>query len=142
MVFQSYALFPHLTVFENVAFGLRSAKLLKDQVTTAVRKVLDLVQLQHLQDRYPRQLSGGQQQRVALARAVVLDPQVLLLDEAALEPRWRSCARRCASRSSHCSAASALQLFSLRMTRRKALSISDRVAVMDHGRLVQVGTPA
>jgi len=110
MVFQSYALFPHLTVFENVAFGLRLRKLLKDQVTTAVRKVLDLVQLQHLQDRYPRQLSGGQQQRVALARASCLIRRCSC-SMSRSRTSMRSCARRCASRSSHCSAASALQLF-------------------------------
>jgi len=140
MVFQSYALFPHLTVFENVAFGLRLRKLLKDQVTTAVRKVLDLVQLQHLQDRYPRQLSGGQQQRVALARAVVLDPQVLLLDEplSNLDAKLRQ-----EMRVEIVTLQRRIGITTIFVThdQEEALSISDRVAVMDHGRLVQVGTP-
>ena len=81
MVFQSYALFPHLNVAENVAFGLRMRRVPRSERATAVAEALELVKLGALADRYPRQLSGGQQQRVALARAMVIKPAVLLLDE-------------------------------------------------------------
>jgi len=81
LVFQNYALFPHLTIFENVAFGLRRRKLPEGEITTRVREALELVRLGHLEDRYPKQMSGGQQQRVAIARAIVTNPDVLLADE-------------------------------------------------------------
>ena len=81
MVFQSYAIFPHLTVFENIAYGLNVQKLPKEQITERVNKALDLVHLEGYGHRAPNQLSGGQQQRVALARALVMEPKVLLMDE-------------------------------------------------------------
>ncbi|UIY28945.1 ATP-binding cassette domain-containing protein [Neorhizobium galegae] len=81
MVFQNYALFPHMTVEKNLAFGLEMRKLPKDEIRTRIAKVLDMVQLAGYSERYPRQLSGGQQQRVALARALVIEPKILLLDE-------------------------------------------------------------
>src|SRR5262249_26372577 len=81
VVFQNYALFPHLTVFDNVAFGLKMRNVKRAQVVGRVDHALDLVQLKGLDRRYPRELSGGQQQRVALARALVIEPAVLLLDE-------------------------------------------------------------
>lgn len=81
MVFQSYAIFPHLTVFENIAYGLNVQKLPKDVITKRVDKVLDLVHLEGYGHRAPNQLSGGQQQRVALARALIMEPKVLLMDE-------------------------------------------------------------
>ena len=81
MVFQNYALFPHMTVAENIAFGLRMRKLKRAEIAERVSKVLDLVRLSGVEGRLPRQLSGGQQQRVALARAIVIEPKVLLLDE-------------------------------------------------------------
>ena len=81
MVFQGYALFPHMTVFGNVAFGLEMRKVGKAETETRVRRALELVRLGSLAERYPRQLSGGQQQRVALARALVVEPEVFLLDE-------------------------------------------------------------
>jgi ABC-type Fe3+/spermidine/putrescine transport system ATPase subunit len=81
VVFQSYALFPHLSVFDNVAFGLRMRKVPKPEIITRVRRALDIVQLGALEDRGIRQMSGGQQQRVALARALVIEPTLLLLDE-------------------------------------------------------------
>ncbi len=81
MVFQNYALFPHMSVAQNVAFGLKMRKLRRDEIAKRVRETLDLVKLDGFADRYPKQLSGGQQQRVALARALVIHPTVLLLDE-------------------------------------------------------------
>ncbi|MCH1978264.1 ABC transporter ATP-binding protein [Lawsonibacter sp. OA9] len=81
MVFQSYALFPHLTIFENVAYGLKVKKLPREEILTRTRDVMELMQLTTMENRFPNQLSGGQQQRVALARAVVIEPSVLLFDE-------------------------------------------------------------
>src|SRR6185437_3541709 len=140
-VFQSYALFPHLRVFDNVAFGLRRAHVPRSEVQRRVGEALDLVQLSDLAARKPGQLSGGQQQRVALARALVLRPAVLLLDEplGALDAKIRKQLR--------------LELKTLQEEvgitfvfvthdQEEALSMSDRVAVMSDGRIEQVGTPA
>jgi spermidine/putrescine transport system ATP-binding protein len=139
-VFQSYALFPHLTVAGNIRFGLERKKKPKDQMSKLVEEALDLVQLNEMGDRYPRQLSGGQQQRVALARALVLRPEVLLLDEplGALDLKLRK--------------AMQIELKSLQEKigitfiyvthdQEEALTMSDRIAVMASGRLAQVGTP-
>lgn len=140
MVFQSYALFPHMTVFENVAFGLRSKRLPENEINTRVQEALDMVKLGKFAQRKPTQLSGGQQQRVAIARAVVNRPIVLLLDEplSALDYNLRK----------------EMQI-ELKMLQRKlgitfifvthdqeeALSMSDRVAVMNAGVIEQIGTP-
>jgi spermidine/putrescine transport system ATP-binding protein len=139
-VFQSYALFPHLTVAGNIRFGLERKKTPKDKMAHLVEDALDLVQLKQMGDRYPHQLSGGQQQRVALARALVLRPEVLLLDEplGALDLKLRK--------------AMQLELKSLQERigitfiyvthdQEEALTMSDRIAVMEQGRLAQVGTP-
>jgi spermidine/putrescine transport system ATP-binding protein len=140
-VFQNYALFPHLNVFDNIAFGLRRRKVAKDKVTRRVNEAIELVELSGLAARRPQQLSGGQQQRVALARALVLRPALLLLDEplGALDAKIRKQLR--------------LELKALQEEvgitfvfvthdQEEALSMSDRVAVMSKGRIEQVGTPA
>lgn len=140
IVFQSYALFPHMTVRENVSFGLEMRKMDVLERTDRVNRILAMVQLADYADRYPRDLSGGQRQRVALARAIVIEPPVLLLDEplSNLDAKLRE----------------AMQ-FELRRIQRKlgtttlmvthdqaeALSISDRVVVMDNGRIQQIDTP-
>jgi sulfate/thiosulfate transport system ATP-binding protein len=143
-VFQHYALFRHLTVFENVAFGLRvrprRSRPSEHVIRGRVRELLDLVQLEPFADRYPAQLSGGQRQRIALARALAVEPKVLLLDEpfGALDATVRRELRRWLRRLHD-----ELHVTSLFVThdQDEALELSDRVAIMNHGRLEQVGTP-
>ena len=140
MVFQSYALFPHLDVAENVAFGLRMRRLPRAERGAAVKEALELVKLDALADRYPRQLSGGQQQRVALARAIVVKPAVLLLDEPLgaldkmlreeMQVELRDLQQR-------------LGITAVFVThdQEEALTLSDRVAVMRGGVIEQIGAP-
>ena len=140
MVFQNYALFPHKTVFENIAYGLRVRKIPESEIVSRVRQVSKLVGLEGLESRFPSQLSGGQQQRVALARAIVVEPQVLLLDE----PLSNLDAKlRVATRAELTKLQKRLTITSIYVThdQEEALSISDRIAVMDKGRIVQVGVP-
>lgn len=140
MVFQDYALFPHLNVFENVAFGLKIKKVSKEEVKQRVFQALDVVQLKGFEARRPGQLSGGQKQRVALARALVNQPAVLLLDEplGALDLKLRR--------------AMQLELKALQQKvgitfvyvthdQEEALTMSDRIAVMNEGNILQVDTP-
>ena len=139
-VFQSYALFPHLSIFENVAFGLRSRKFPQNEVQARVGRRLEMLGLEEMASRYPHQLSGGQQQRVALARALVNEPEVLLLDEpmSALDARLRA----------------QVQVELRRLQRKlgqtfilvthdqaEALVVSDRIAVMSEGKIIQFGSP-
>lgn len=140
MVFQTWALFPHLTVAENVAFGLKMRKLAANDISEKVAEALEMVQLGHLADRKPSQLSGGQQQRVALARAIVINPSLLLLDEplSALDRKIRMTLRvelRQLQQS--------LGLTGIYVTHDhgEALALGDRVAVMDSGRIVEINTP-
>ena len=142
MVFQQYALFPHLSVAENVAFGLRYKRdLPRTAYTVRVKEALALVRLAGLEKRYPHQLSGGQRQRVALARALVLEPQVLLLDEplAALDPQLRE---EVQIEIKHLQRTLGITFLFVTHDREEALGMSDRVAVMRQGRIEQVGTPA
>lgn len=140
LVFQSYALFPHLTVFQNVAFGLRMRRIPKKEVHARVANALKMVGLEDFSDRRPAQLSGGQQQRVALARATVIEPQVLLLDEplSNLDARLRVDMRQEIRRTQQ-----QLGITTLYVTHDQveAMSISDRVVVMNQGKIEQIGTP-
>ncbi|MEO8499582.1 MAG: ABC transporter ATP-binding protein [Vicinamibacteria bacterium] len=139
-VFQSYALWPHMNVFENVAYGLRLRKVEGNELERRVRAMLETVGLTTFHDRSPGALSGGQQQRVALARALVLEPDVLLLDEplANLDARLRVEMRQEIRRLQK-----ELQITTIFVThdQEEALELSDRVAVMSHGRVEQVGSP-
>jgi len=141
MVFQSYALFPNMTVAGNIGFGLRIRKRPADQIKKRVGELLELINLSGRGDRYPWQLSGGQQQRVALARALAIEPQVLLLDEplSALDAKIRVQLReqiRAIQRQ--------LGITTIYVThdQEEALSLSDRIVVMSEGRIEQIGTPA
>jgi putative spermidine/putrescine transport system ATP-binding protein len=141
MVFQSYALFPHLSVAENVAFGLRMRGISRRAAAGEVARALALVQLQGLGERKPRELSGGQQQRVALARALIVEPRLLLLDEplSNLDAKLREVMRDEIRRIQQ-----ALGITAVFVTHDQieALTISDRIAVMRAGEVAQVGTPA
>ncbi len=140
MVFQSYAIFPHLTVFENIAYGLKVQRLAKSVISERVERVLGLVELQGFGSRTPDQLSGGQQQRVALARALVMEPKVLLMDEplsnldAKLREQMRSEIRRIQQQ---------IDITSVYVTHDQveAMTMSDRIVVMNEGRIEQVGPP-
>jgi sulfate transport system ATP-binding protein len=143
-VFQHYALFRHMTVFENVAFGLRvqPRAVRKDEaaIRARVKELLDLVQLDWLADRYPRQLSGGQRQRIALARALAIAPRILLLDEpfGALDAKVRKELRKWLRSLHH-----EINVTSIFVThdQEEALEVANRVVVMDKGRIEQVGAP-
>ncbi|PAQ03145.1 ABC transporter ATP-binding protein [Mesorhizobium mediterraneum] len=141
MVFQNYALFPHMTVDQNLAFGLEMRKIAKPEMRSRIAKVLDMVQLGGYSERFPNQLSGGQQQRVALARALVIEPKILLLDEplANLDAKLRE----------------EMRVFIRDLQRRvgittvyvthdqaEAMTMSDRVVVMFGGRIAQIGAPS
>lgn len=140
MVFQNYALWPHLTVWKNVAFGLEERRVPKAEISSRVEEALDMVGLGHLSGRRPSQLSGGQQQRVALARTIVVRPRLLLLDEplsnldANLRVQMRTDIRKLQRK---------LKLTTIFVThdQEEANTISDRMAVLDKGVIQQVGTP-
>jgi putative spermidine/putrescine transport system ATP-binding protein len=140
MVFQSYALFPHLTVHDNVGFGLRMRQVGKTERRPRVDRALEMVGLAAHGDRYPSQLSGGQQQRVALARALVIEPAILLLDEplsnldANLRSELRNEIRQLQKQ---------FNILTILVThdQQEALAVSDRIAVMSEGRIVDLGTP-
>lgn len=139
-IFQNFALFPHMTVFDNVAFGLKMKKVDKDEIQKRVTKVIKLVELDGLEDRYPSQLSGGQQQRVAIARGIIMNPKVLLLDEslASLDLKLKR----------------AMQIELKKIQRKlgitfiyvthdqdEALTMSDRIIIIEKGKIEQAGTP-
>ncbi len=140
MVFQNYALFPHMTVFENIAYGLKAAGKSRDVIRNDVAVACQAVNLMGLEDRYPGELSGGQQQRAALARALVMKSRIILFDEplSHLDEKLRSQTRREIKRLQKM-----LNLTVLYVThdQAEALSLSDRIAVMNKGRILQTGTP-
>jgi len=140
MVFQNYALFPHRTVAENVAFGLRMRGMEKPAIAAKVKAALAMVELSGLEDRRPAQLSGGQQQRVALARAIVIEPRVLLCDEplGALDKKLR---QQMQFELKQLQKTLGLTLVFVTHDQEEALAMSDRIAVMNGGRVEQVGTP-
>jgi len=140
MVFQNYALFPHMTVFENIAYGLKVKKLPGKEIEKRVMNALTVVQLEGLENRKPNQLSGGQQQRVALARCIVIEPRVILLDEplsnldANLRVMMREEIRKIQK---------SLGLTTIFVThdQEEAMSMADRIVVMNQGKIEQIGTP-
>ena len=141
MVFQNYAIFPHLSVEENVAYGLKARGVPRAEIRKRVADALELVQISHLAERKPNELSGGQQQRVALARAFVIEPSVLLMDEplsnldAKLRVQMRTVIKKLQRR---------LGITTIYVThdQEEALAISDRIAVMKDGKIMQIGTPS
>ncbi|WP_201615460.1 spermidine/putrescine ABC transporter ATP-binding protein PotA [Psychrobacter urativorans] len=139
-VFQQYALFPHMTVAQNVAYGLKLKKVPKDEIQTRVRDMLALVQLGHLANRRPQDLSGGQQQRVAIARAVINRPKLLLLDEplSALDYKLRL---QMQSELKRLQRELGITFVFVTHDQEEALSMSDRIAVMKDGKFQQIGTP-
>jgi spermidine/putrescine ABC transporter ATP-binding subunit len=140
LVFQNYALFPHLTVFDNVAFGLRLRRVSKEEIADRVDRILQLVDLAGMTTRFPAQLSGGQQQRVAMARSLVLEPRILMFDEPLsnldfklrlqMREELRNLQRRLGKTSIY-----------VTHDQTEALALSDRIAVLSHGRIEQIGTP-
>lgn len=139
-VFQHYALFPHLTVAENIAFGLEMEKIPRRQIRTQVAEVLEMVKLAGYEKRYPRQLSGGQQQRVALARSLVKKPKVLLLDEplGALDLKLR---KQMQLELKHMQQQIGITFIYVTHDQEEALTMSNRIGVMNKGKILQVGTP-
>ncbi|MBQ9630295.1 MAG: ABC transporter ATP-binding protein [Treponema sp.] len=141
MVFQNYAVFPHMNVFDNVAFGLKNRKLPKDEIKKKVEDILKIVKIDHLKDRMPAKLSGGQQQRVALARAIVIEPQVLLMDEplsnldAKLRVEMRNAIKNIQKD---------IGITTVYVThdQEEALAVSDRIAVMNNGVIQQIDIPS
>lgn len=140
LVFQSYALFPHMTVFDNVAYGLKRRRVSKDEIERKVNKILSVTRLDGLGGRYPGELSGGQQQRVALARSLVIEPDLLLLDEplSNLDAKLRN-DMRIEIRMLH----ERLGLTTIFVThdQQEAFSVSDDIVLLNHGRVEQRGTP-
>ncbi len=138
MVFQSYALFPHLTIFENIAYGLKIKKLSRDVIRNDVAMACQMVNLVGLEDRYPGELSGGQQQRVALARAIVLKPEIILFDEplSNLDAKLRIQTRNEIKRVQQLLGITALYVTH---DQSEALSMSDRIVIMNRGKLCRSG---
>jgi putative spermidine/putrescine transport system ATP-binding protein/spermidine/putrescine transport system ATP-binding protein len=140
MIFQNYALFPHKTIFDNVAFGLKYRDVSKDEIKKKVTRALEMVRLPGVENRMPSQLSGGQQQRIAMARAIVIEPDVLLMDEplSALDENLREEMRREVDNLQRM-----LGVTTIFVThdQREALSMSDKILVMENGRKQQEGSP-
>jgi len=140
MIFQNYALWPHMTVYGNLAFGLQIRKVPKDEITKKIKKVLGMVQLEGYENRYPRQMSGGQQQRIAMARALVFEPEIMLLDEplSNLDAQLRE-----EMRFEFTELQRKLGITAIYVThdQAEALVISDKIVILDQGKIVQSGSP-
>ncbi len=140
MVFQSYALFPNMTAYDNIAYGLKQQKKSPERIEKEVNRALSLVGLSKGKDKYPSEMSGGQQQRVALARAMVLSPKILLLDEplSALDAKVRAKLRRDIKKIQR------LGITTIMVThdQEEALTMSDKIVVMNNGEVVQIGSPS
>ena len=141
MVFQNYALLPHMTIFENVAYPLRIRKNSEADIRTKVGRVLELMQLGHVAKRYPRELSGGQQQRISLARCIVYDPALILMDEplGALDKKLRE-QMQLEIKRLHLQLGTTILYVT--HDQEEALSMSDRIVLLNHGRIVQSAAPA
>jgi len=141
IVFQQHALFPHMNVFDNIAFGLVELKIAKDEIKRRVGELVDMVNLNGMEDRFPSQLSGGQQQRVALVRSLILRPAVLLLDEplAALDRKLR---KEMQVELKRIQREVETTFMNVTHDQKEALSLSDRIAVMKDGKIVQLGSPS
>ncbi|MEG0328468.1 MAG: ABC transporter ATP-binding protein [Erysipelothrix sp.] len=141
MVFQNYAVFPHLSIYDNVGYGLKARKIPKEEAHKRIMNALEIVQIQELKDRMPSALSGGQQQRVALARAIVIEPKILLMDEplsnldAKLRVQMRTIIKKLQRQ---------LNITTIYVThdQEEALAISDRIAVMNKGKVMQIDKPS
>lgn len=140
LVFQHYALFPHMTVEDNIAFGLKMKKMPRSQIKERVAEAVAMTQLTQLQDRYPHQLSGGQQQRVAIARAIANKPKVLLLDEplGALDLQLR---KNLQSELKHLQRSLGITFVYVTHDQEEAMMLSDRIVIMNNGKVEQIGTP-
>lgn len=141
MVFQSYNLWPHMNIYENMAFGLKLRKVPKQDRDRQIKEMLKLVQMEGCEKKYPAQLSGGQQQRIAIARALVLKPSLLLLDEpfSALDAKIRASMRELLKR---IQLEAGLTILFVTHDQEEAMALSDRIAVMNQGHIEQIGTPA
>lgn len=140
IVFQNYALWPHMTVYNNIAYGMKINKIPKNEIKAVIKQILNKLGLKELETRYPKQLSGGQQQRVALGRVLVLKPQILLLDEplSNLDAKVRVQVRAEIKKLQQ-----ELEITTLYVThdQEEALILSDRIAVMNNGKIEQIGSP-
>lgn len=140
MVFQNYALWPHMTVYGNLAFGLQIRKVPKPKINKKIKKILSMVQLEGYENRYPRQMSGGQQQRIAMARALVFEPDIMLLDEplSNLDAKLRE-----EMRFEFTELQKKLGITAIYVThdQAEALVLSDKIVILDQGKIVQSGTP-
>jgi len=140
MVFQSYALFPNMTAYKNIEFGLKSKKYTKNEIKEKIEKILKMVDLVHVSDKYPNEMSGGQQQRISLARAIALEPHILLLDEplSALDAKVRENLRKEIKKIQK-----NMGITTIMVThdQEEALTMADKIVVMNGGEVMQIGTP-